>query len=82
MSTPSPAVNGAPESAKDKLAGHDEKSDTTFTNTGFKPKANKAGMTSKVFKFSFVFSGSTKNKVAHIVIQTHPKPSRMRTAMT
>jgi hypothetical protein len=70
MSTPSPAVNTDHESAKDKTAGHDEKSDTT-PPTGFKPKANEQGMTSKVFKFSFVYTGTTKNKVAPSVLHTH-----------
>lgn len=35
------------------------------------PKQTNKKMTSKVFKFSFVYSGSTKHKVAPSVIHTH-----------
>ena len=38
---------------------------------GFKPKENEQEMTSKVFKFSFVYTGSTKHKVAPSVLHTH-----------
>jgi hypothetical protein len=55
---------------KTKLLGHDEQSDTT-PPTGFKPKANEQEMTSKVFKFSFVYNGLTKNTVAPSVLHTH-----------
>ena len=39
--------------------------------TGTNAKANETKMTSKVFKFSFVYTGSTKHKVAPSVIHTH-----------
>jgi hypothetical protein len=70
MSNPSAAVNSAGASAKDKFAGQDEQSDAT-PPTGFKPKANDQEMMSKVLKFAFVYTGSTKNKVAPSVLHTH-----------
>ncbi len=45
-------------------------SDTT-PPVGLKPKANEHELTSKVFKFSFVYTGVTKDNVAPSVLHTH-----------
>jgi hypothetical protein len=70
MSKPSSVFNPDLQSAKDKTADHDDMSDAT-SPTGTNTKANEQKMTSKVFKFSFVYTGSTKHKVAPSVIHTH-----------
>ena len=48
----------------------DDMSETT-PPTGFKPKVTKQEMKSKVFKFSFVYSGMTKHKVVPSILHTH-----------
>ncbi|KAI2496023.1 hypothetical protein MHU86_18496 [Fragilaria crotonensis] len=70
MSNLSPGHKPDPTLDKDKTAGHDDMSDTT-PPTGFKPQANEQGLPSKVLKFSFVYTGNTKNKVAPSVLHTH-----------
>jgi hypothetical protein len=54
----------------DRLAGQDAMSDAT-PPTGTNTKVNEQKMTSKVLKFSFVYTGPTKHKVAPSVIHTH-----------
>jgi hypothetical protein len=54
----------------DKLAGHDAMSDAT-PPTGTNAKAKEQKLTSKVLKFSFVYTSLTKQKVAPSVIHTH-----------
>ena len=58
------------QSAMDKIAGQDAMSDAT-PPTGTNAKENKQKMTSKVLKFIFVYTGSTKHKVAPKVIHIH-----------
>lgn len=70
MSKPSSVFNPDLQSDKDKTTRHDDMSDAT-PPAGTNEKANEQKMTSKVFKFSFVYTGSTKNKVAPSVIHTH-----------
>ena len=70
MSKPSFVFNPALASALDKTADQDPASVATPpTGTNSKPIEQK--MTSKVLKFSFVYTGSTKHKVAPSVIHTH-----------
>ena len=70
MSNLSPGLTPDHDCGKDKTARQDDMSDTT-PPTGFKPKENDQEMTSKVFKFSFVYTGNTKHKVAPSVLHTH-----------
>jgi hypothetical protein len=70
MSKPSSVFKPNLQSAMDKLAGHDAMSDAT-PPTGTNAKANEQKLTSKVLKFSFVYTSSTKQKVAPSVIHTH-----------
>ena len=70
MSNPSAASTDDPKSAKDNPDATDDISDTT-PPTGFKPKVTEQEMTSRVFKFSFVYNGNTKNKIAPSVLHTH-----------
>ena len=70
MSKNSSVFNPDLQSVKDKHTDQDARSDTT-PPIGTNPKANEQEMTSKVLKFSFVYTGSTKSKVAPSVIHTH-----------
>jgi hypothetical protein len=70
MSKPSSVFNPDLQSTMDKLAGQDALSDATHL-TGTNANTNKQKMTSKVLKFSFVYTSSNKQKVAPSVIHTH-----------
>ncbi len=70
MSNPSSVYNPDLQSAKDKIDRQDDMSDATHP-IGTNVKANAQKMISKVLKFSFVYTGSTKHKVAPSVIHTH-----------
>jgi hypothetical protein len=63
-------LNHDPPNPKDKPASHDDMSDVTG-NLGRRAEVNEHEMISKVLKFSFVYSDSTKHKVAPNVIHTH-----------
>jgi hypothetical protein len=70
MSNPSSVFNPDLQFVKDKTARQDDMSNAT-PPAGTNVKANEQKMTSKVFKFSFVYTGLTKHKVAPSVIHTH-----------
>ena len=70
MSNPPVAFNHEPPDLTEKPAGHDDMSDVTG-NLGRRADPIDQEMTSKVLKFSFVYSGSKNHQVAPNVIHTH-----------
>lgn len=71
MSNPSPGLKpDQHDPNKDKIVGHDGMSDT-IPPAGCNPQANKQGLTSKVLKFSFVYTCNSKHKVQPSVLHTH-----------
>jgi hypothetical protein len=70
MSNPAVVFNHDPRSSKDNPASHDDMSDVTLPH-GKNDGANDPVMTSKVLKFSFVYSGTTHHQVAPSTIHTH-----------
>ena len=70
MSTAPVASNHDPPGPQDKPASHDDMSDVTANNKK-NPTTNEQEMASKVLKFSFVYSGSTKHQIAPSTIHTH-----------
>ena len=70
MSNPAVVFNHDPRFPKDNPASHDDMSDVTLPH-GKNDISNDPALTSKVLKFSFVYSGTTHHQVAPSIIHTH-----------